>query len=164
MVWLLPAGQGGFTVHRACLEDGHMYWLSSTSAALVTAASREEGLQVSRTMQQWRVVGIRLRGRENLSDGITVNVLGLRLVVGNVVLSLRPGGGDAFTRRLNEVRQKNKRRSTKKYLHTITKWLSYIAKESRVQIRFFLTLRRSLSCIVVQCWKIAFHLQVDQTQ
>ena len=27
MVWLLPAGQCGFTVHRACLEDGHcMYW------------------------------------------------------------------------------------------------------------------------------------------
>ena len=25
MVWLLPAGQGGFTVHRVCLEDGHMY-------------------------------------------------------------------------------------------------------------------------------------------
>ena len=25
--------------------------------------------------------------------------------MGNVVLSLRPGGGDAFTRRLNEVRR-----------------------------------------------------------
>ena len=24
MVWLLSAGQRGFTVHRACLEDGHM--------------------------------------------------------------------------------------------------------------------------------------------
>ena len=46
MVWLLPAGQGGFTVHRACL--GHMYWLSSTSTALVTAASREKGLWVER--------------------------------------------------------------------------------------------------------------------
>ena len=33
-------------------------------------------------------------------------MLGLRLVVGNDVLSLRPGGGDAFTRRLNEVRRK----------------------------------------------------------
>ena len=40
-VKLLPAGQGGFTVHRACLEDGHMYWLSSTSTALVTAACRK---------------------------------------------------------------------------------------------------------------------------
>ena len=30
-------------------------------------------------------------------------MLGLFLVVGNVVLSLRPGGGDAFTRGLNEV-------------------------------------------------------------
>ena len=41
---------------------------------------------------------------ENLNDGITVNILGLRLVVGNVVLLLRPGGGDALTRGLNEVR------------------------------------------------------------
>ena len=61
MVWLLPAGQGGFTVHRACLEDGHMYWLSPTSTALVTAASRGKE-DLGRTMQQWRVVGIRLRG------------------------------------------------------------------------------------------------------
>ena len=53
-------------------------------------------------------------------------MLGLRLVVGNVVLSLRPGGGDALTRRLNKVRRKmkNERRSTKKYIHTIAKWLS----------------------------------------
>ena len=48
MVWLLPAGQGGFTVHRACLEDGHTYWLSSTSIAFVTAASREKELWVER--------------------------------------------------------------------------------------------------------------------
>ena len=48
MVWLLPAGQGGFTVHRVCLEDGHIYWLSSTSTALVTVASREKGLWVER--------------------------------------------------------------------------------------------------------------------
>ena len=33
-------------------------------------------------------------------------MLGLRLVVGNVVLSLLPGGGDALTRGLNEVRRK----------------------------------------------------------
>ena len=57
-------------------------------------------------MQQWRAVGIRLRGGTNLNDGITVNMLGLRLVVGNVVLSLRPGGGDAFTRWSNEVCRK----------------------------------------------------------
>ena len=31
-----------------------------------------------------------VKGRENLNDGITVNMLGLRLVVGNVVLTLRP--------------------------------------------------------------------------
>ena len=37
---------------------------------------------------------------------ITVYMLGFRLVVGNVVLSLRPGGGDALTRGLNEVRRK----------------------------------------------------------
>ena len=47
-----------------------------------------------------------VKGRENLNDGITVYMLWLRLVVGNVVLSLRPGGGDALTRGLNEVRRK----------------------------------------------------------
>ena len=57
-------------------------------------------------MQQWRVVGIRLRGGKNLSDMITVNKLGLRLEVGNIVLSLRPGGGDALTRGLIELRRK----------------------------------------------------------
>ena len=59
-------------------------------------------------MQQWRVVGIKLRGGENFNDGITVYMLGLRLVVGSVVLSLRPGGGDAltYTGGLNEVRRK----------------------------------------------------------
>ena len=65
-----------------------------------------------------------VKGRENLNAGITVNMLGLRLLVGNVILSLRPDGGDALTRGLNEVRRKNKRRSTKKYIHTIAKWLS----------------------------------------
>ena len=33
---------------NACLEDGHMYWLSSTSTALLTAVSREKGLWVER--------------------------------------------------------------------------------------------------------------------
>ena len=69
MVWLLPACQGGFTVHRACLEDGHMYWLSSTSTALVTAASRGKGA-LGRTMQQWRGIGIRLRGGKTSIVGL----------------------------------------------------------------------------------------------
>ena len=58
-------------------------------------------------MQQWRVAGITLRCRgEYLNDGITVNKLGLQLVMGKVVLSLRSGGGDTLTRGLNEVRRK----------------------------------------------------------
>ena len=43
MVWLLPADQGSFTMHRACLEDGLMYWLSSISTALVKAGKRGFG-------------------------------------------------------------------------------------------------------------------------
>ena len=46
-------------------------------------------------------------------------MLGLPLVVGNVVLSFRPGGGDALTRGLNEVRRKINGGA-----HTIAKWLS----------------------------------------
>ena len=56
-------------MHLACLEDGHLYWLSSTSAAFVTAASREERT-LGRTTQQWRVVGIRLRGGETSMMGL----------------------------------------------------------------------------------------------
>ena len=41
MVWLLPVGQGGFTVHRACLEDGHMAFLHLNSSR--PAAFREKG-------------------------------------------------------------------------------------------------------------------------
>ena len=48
----------------------------------------------------------KVNGRENLDDWITVNMLGLWLVVDNVVLSLRPGGGDVLTRGLNEVCRK----------------------------------------------------------
>ena len=47
-------------------------------------------------------------------------MLWLRLVVDNVVLSLRPGGGDALTRGLNEVR----RTINGGAVHTIAKWLS----------------------------------------
>ena len=47
-------------------------------------------------------------------------MLWLRLVVGNVVLSFRPGGGDALTRGLNEVRRKINGGA----VHTIAKWLS----------------------------------------
>ena len=75
-------------------------------------------------------------GRENLNDGITVNMLGLRLVVDNVLLSLRPGGGDALTRGLNQVRRKIKLRSTKKYIHTIANWLSLIAKKAEHRFGF----------------------------
>ena len=69
MVWLLPAGQGGFTVHCACLEDGDKYWLSSTLTDLVTAASRGKRA-LGRTMQQWQVVGIRLRGGKTSMMGL----------------------------------------------------------------------------------------------
>ena len=52
-------------------------------------------------------------------------MLGLRLVVGNVVLSLRPGGGDAFTSWVKRGAPKNKRWSTKTYIvYTVAKWLS----------------------------------------
>ena len=47
-----------------------------------------------------------VKGREYLSDGITVNMLELRLLMGKVVLSLRSGGGDTLTRWLNQVRRK----------------------------------------------------------
>ena len=33
-----------------------------------------------------------VKGRDNLNDEITVNMLGLRLVVGKIVLTLHPGG------------------------------------------------------------------------
>ena len=39
-----------------------------------------------------------VKGRETLSDGDTVYMLSLRLVVGNVVPSLGSGGGNALTR------------------------------------------------------------------
>ena len=43
-----------------------------------------------------------VKGRECLSDWITANMLGLRLVMGKVVLSLRSGGGDSLVRGLKE--------------------------------------------------------------
>ena len=39
-----------------------------------------------------------VKGREYLSDGITVNILELRFLMGKVVLSMRSGGGDTLTR------------------------------------------------------------------
>ena len=42
----------------------------------------------------------------SLSFYFTVSMLGLRLVLGNVVPSLRSGGGDTLTRGLNEVHRK----------------------------------------------------------
>ena len=48
-----------------------------------------------------------VKGRaECLSDGIIVNMLELRLLMGKVVLSVRSGGGDTLTRWLNDVRRK----------------------------------------------------------
>ena len=38
--------------------------------------------------------------------------------MGNVVLSLRSGGGDTFTRGLNEVQRKINGGALKKYMHT----------------------------------------------
>ena len=72
---LCPNGQCDFTVHRACLEDGNMYWLSSCLDSILpqlsstSAASRGKGA-LGRTMQQWRVVGIRLRGRKTSMMGL----------------------------------------------------------------------------------------------
>ena len=51
-------------------------------------------------------------------------MLGLRLVVGNVVLPLQPGGGDALTRGLNEVRRKLTMEHYEIYSNTIAEWLS----------------------------------------
>ena len=53
-----------------------------------------------------------VKGREYLSDGITVSMLELRLLMGKVVLSLRSGGGDTFTHWLNDVRRKINRINT----------------------------------------------------
>ena len=64
LVWLLYAGQVGFTVHRACLEDGHMYWLSSASTAIYGKRA------LGRTVQQWRVVGFRLREGKTTMKGL----------------------------------------------------------------------------------------------
>ena len=47
-----------------------------------------------------------LRGGKNLNDWNTLNMLKLRLVVGNVVRSLGSGGGNTLTRGLNEVHRK----------------------------------------------------------
>ena len=58
-------------------------------------------------------------GGEYLSDGITVDTLGLQLVMGKVVLSLRSSGGDVLTRGLNEVHRKiNGRTLRNTYIHT----------------------------------------------
>ena len=79
-------------MHRACLEDGHMYWLSSTSTALLAAASREKGF-----------------GKNDAAVASSRNYV---------------KGRDSFFNPKEFIR---------------------------------------ISCIVAKCWKIAFHLQVDQT-
>ena len=47
-----------------------------------------------------------VKGREYLSDGITVNTCELRLLMDKVVLPFGSGGGDTLTRWSKEVRRK----------------------------------------------------------
>ena len=72
-------------------------------------------LGFGRTMQQWNYV----KGRENLNDGITVNMLGLLSVVG--IAAWRWWCPYPWVKR---SAPQNKRRSSKKYIHTTAKWLS----------------------------------------
>ena len=75
--------------------------------------------------------------------------------MGNVVLSLLPGGGDALTRGLNED------------IHsTYNTEVVKLNSERKQSTESFLNPKEfiRISCIVAKCWKIAFHLQVDQTQ
>ena len=90
-------------------------------------------------------------------------MLGLRLVVGSVVLSLRPGGGDALTRGLNEVRRKINGGALK--IHTDNSEVVKLNSERKQSTYSFfsLTLRSSLEYPVAKHWKIAFHLQANQT-
>ena len=88
-------------------------------------------------------------------------MLGLRLVMGNVVLSLRPGGGDAPTSGLNEVRRKI---HFAEHLEIHTYHSEVVKLNSERLVVFNPKEFIRISCIVAKCWKIAFHLQVDQTQ
>ena len=92
-------------------------------------------------------------------------MFGLRLMVGNVVLSLRAGGGDAPTRRLNEVRRKINGGTLKIHSSYNSKVVK-LNRERKQSTDSFLNPKEfiRISCIVAKCWKIAFHLQVDQTQ
>ena len=58
--------RSGWLHSASCLSTGR---ISSSSTALVTAAAREKGA-LGRTMQQWRVVGIRLRGGKTSMMGL----------------------------------------------------------------------------------------------
>ena len=79
-------------------------------------------------------------------------MLGLRLVVGNVVLSLPPGGCDALNRGLNEVRRKingGALRNTCTYNSEVVK-LNSLRKQSTVS--FFNSKEFiKISCIVPKC-------------
>ena len=83
MVWLLPAGQGGF-IGNVPVYRTKIFWLSSTSTALVTAVSRERD-NLSRKMQQSRVVNFQLIIGRNASlmrrimvcDGYTSTINGV---------------------------------------------------------------------------------------
>ena len=87
-------------------------------------------------------------------------MLGLRLVVGNVILSMRPGGGDALTRGLTEVHRKIND------IHTYDSEVVKLNSERKQSRDSFFNPKEfiRISCIVAKCWKIAFQLQVVQTQ
>ena len=83
-----------------------------------------------------------------------------------MVLSLRPGGGDALTRGLNEVHRKLNGGALKKIHSTYNSEVAKLNSERKQSTDSFFNpkecIRRSYN--VAKCWKIAFHLQVDQTQ
>ena len=121
MVWLLPASQGSFMVHRSCLH-GHMYWLSSTSTAFVTAASREKGLWVERCSsgEQWELgLGEEKPQWWDYSKYVRVAVGGGQW--SSIVADWWWWCPYSWVKR---GAPKNKWQSTKKHIHTIAKWLS----------------------------------------
>ena len=81
-------------------------------------------------------------------------------MVGNVVLSLWPGGGDALTLGLKEMRRKING------IHTYNSEVVKLNSERKQSTDSFFNLKEfiRISCIVAKCLKIAFHLLCDQTQ
>ena len=97
--------RSGWFRSASCLSRGRTHVLAFLHLNSTRNSCIYGRRALGRTMQQWRVEGIRLKGAD-LNNRITVNILGLRLVVGNVVLSLRPCDGDVLTLGLNGVRRK----------------------------------------------------------